>query len=183
MSDVDRIKASILAIARSAFPRLKYLGTYPGRVVSQAADGSLDIRPDDADMPEHQGVPIRYGVPGVTAKVTAGARCALGFAEGDPRKPFAELWESGTLIELKLHTGTDFVVKGTTYRAAEDTLITALNTFAVAINAYAVAIKPVADPTNVGTGALTAAQGVFTAAVTAFQGAAAGYLSTIVKTG
>lgn len=73
-------------------------------------------------------------------------------------------------------------IKGTSYRTAEDTLITALTTAFTALNAYAVAIKPIADPTNAATPALTAAMTTaWAAAVTAFNSAASTYLTTVAK--
>ena len=102
MSD-DRLTGALRALIRSMFPRVDYYAIYPARVVSQNGDGSLELKPDDTRLPGLSMVPIRYGIPGVKVKVAPGARVLLGFAGGDPQQPVAELWESGTVIEMKVN--------------------------------------------------------------------------------
>ena len=82
--------------------------------------------------------------------------------------------DNGAVIELRQAdirigggAGHQPTLKGTTYRSAEDTLLTALAT-------YATAIAAIADPSGSATTALTGA-------ITAFQTAAATYLTTIAK--
>ena len=89
-------------IERLVGPRIDVLAAYPARVVSQASDGSLDVRPDSPKLPPMTGVPIRYGVPGVSARVSAGARVLIEFAGGDPQQPIATVWESASVTELRL---------------------------------------------------------------------------------
>jgi hypothetical protein len=50
-------------------------------------------------------VPIRHGLPGVTVKVKQGARLLLGFEAGDPRRPYASLWEPGAIEEISIDGG------------------------------------------------------------------------------
>jgi hypothetical protein len=121
----DRLKGGLLAVVRSAFPRIDFLASYPARVVAQNADGSLELIPDDARFPAVSRVPIRYGLPGVKATVAPGARVLLGFAGGDPAKPQAELWESATLLKLEVLGAEVIVGTGATQPAA---LATALRT-------------------------------------------------------
>jgi hypothetical protein len=99
--------------------------------------------------------------------------------------------DGGTCLKVDaagiLHLGdtlvTDAVVKGTTYRTAEDTLITALNTFVGALGEALTADLAAATPTVAYTPtAVTALATTLAEAVTAFQDAAATYLSTTVKT-
>lgn len=91
------------ASAGSAFTNLfksrqheiDYSREYPCRVVAQNPDGTLQLLPDD-DVMKARGldnVPIRYGIPGISAKVAPGARCHLSFAAGDPSRPFVGSWE------------------------------------------------------------------------------------------
>jgi len=87
-------------VERLVGPRIDTLAAYPARVVSQAADGSLEVRPDSPRLPPMTGVPIRYGVPGVSAKVATGARVLIEFAGGDPQTPIATVWESAAVTEL-----------------------------------------------------------------------------------
>lgn len=92
-------------VVRILGPRLDYLARYPARVVSQRADGTLDLVPDDARVPSCAGVPYR-SLPGVALSVPAGARVLLGYAGGDPARPFAELWEPGDVTRLTVAGGT-----------------------------------------------------------------------------
>jgi hypothetical protein len=101
----DKLAASLEAFIRSVFGhRLDYLASYPAKVVSQNADGSLELVPDDGRLPTYSKVPIRYVVPGLTATVSAGARALLSFAGADPRKPIVTGFEagSGSLVTLNL---------------------------------------------------------------------------------
>lgn len=95
----ERLHAIVEAIIG---PRLDYRAAYPSRVAAQHADGSLDLVPDSSRVPACTKVPIRYGVPGVTAKVAVGSRALLEFAEGDPSKPVATLWESASVTEVTI---------------------------------------------------------------------------------
>ncbi len=105
--DPDRITRGLTTFIRSIVDkRLDTLALYPANVVAQNADGTLELQPDDPRWPGFSNVPIRYGVPGITAKVASGARVLLGFAGGDPRKPIAELWESASVTELDVNATT-----------------------------------------------------------------------------
>jgi hypothetical protein len=67
---------------------------------------NLDLLPD-AEWLRGNGtsqVPIRHGVPGMACKVPPGARVLLSFDGGDPRKPYASLWE-GAAIEVSFAGG------------------------------------------------------------------------------
>jgi hypothetical protein len=153
---IDRAKAALDAYVRGVFSRLDYFAGYWCRVVGQNADGSLELQPDDARLPPLSGMPIRYGVPGVTAKVPAGARCLLEFAGGDPTKPFVATWEPGTVVEIVLAGGTQLVArKGDAVKAGPTptTGMLAWMTKVTAILAGASAGTPVA---TVGPSALVA---------------------------
>jgi hypothetical protein len=145
----DRLKAGIEKVVRAVFgPRIDYLALYAAVVKAQGADGSLDLLPDDPKVPGLQGVPIDYGVPGVTATVAVGARVLLGFVGGDPSKPRATLWESASVTSLTLTASAiklggsgaaQALVLGTQYA----THMTALSTALTALNA---AITPLMLP-------------------------------------
>jgi hypothetical protein len=79
------------------------------------------------------------------------------------------LRNNGT-IELGAGPGLEPTIKGTTYRSAEDTMLTAVSA-AIAL------IARIPGLTAPEQAAVTAA----TAAIASFKGAAAGYLTTIVK--
>jgi len=196
----DRLKAAVTSVVRDLSPRVDYLAGYWTRVVAQAGDGSLDLKPDDTRLTGYQHVPIRYGIPGIAAKVSPGARCLLEFAGGDPTKPFVATWETGTAIQLDIHgtttnvagttisvSGTtitldgtlvkvgspavDAAIKGTTYSLAEGVFLTALKS-------YVADIQAIADPAPPH-----AATVALQAACTVFAAASSTYLSTKAKIG
>lgn len=86
-------------------PRLDRLALYPARVVSQAADGTLDLVPDDPRIPPCTGVPVRLGLPGARATVPAGERVLLGYEGADPAAPYAALWTAGAVTVLTINSG------------------------------------------------------------------------------
>lgn len=101
-------------------PRLDPLALYPGRVVSQGDDGTLDIKPDAAKLGAGLAmVPVRHGLPGVTVRVRPGARVLLGFEGGDITRPFAALWEAGGLESLTITASTKILLKAPSVIAAE----------------------------------------------------------------
>ncbi len=75
--------------------RTAYGQSYAATVVSQAADGSLELVPDDPilgdDAHPLRGVPLRCGVPGVKIvyQAPAGERVRVAFESRDPRRIFA----------------------------------------------------------------------------------------------
>lgn len=99
-----RIRSTIERIVRWVTRDAFYLGQFTCQVAAQAADGTLDLLPDDPRLRAQglQAVPIRHGLPGVKVKVAAGARVLLGFDGGDPRKPYAALWHEGSVLSLEL---------------------------------------------------------------------------------
>ncbi len=101
--DLDRLKAAIYGIIEQLIgTRLDYLARYPATVKKQSANGTLHVKPDDERIPGLVDVPIRTGIPGAEIKVENGARVLLAFEGGRPDKPIADLWESGSIEELKI---------------------------------------------------------------------------------
>ena len=133
---MDRLKAALAAFVRSVTSRLDYLALYPCKVLSQNGDGTLELQPEDSRLPGLSKVPIRIGVPGVDVKVEGGAKVLLGFAEGDPRVPFAALFDKDSLKEVTItasakvtvSAGSDVVVNAAgkaTVNAGSDVALTA----------------------------------------------------------
>jgi hypothetical protein len=90
-----------------------YLRSYPAVVEKQHEDDTLDLSPDD---PRIRGtglshIPIRHGLPGVTVRVPQGARVLLWFAEGDPTKPYASLWDPGAIESISFNGGTSPIAR------------------------------------------------------------------------
>jgi hypothetical protein len=102
----DRIKGALLALVRSATRRYDYFALYPCRVLSQNADGTLELVPDDETMPGQSHVPLRLGLPGVSVKVKTGARVLLGYEAGDPQRPVATVWEAAGLERITITADT-----------------------------------------------------------------------------
>lgn len=108
---IDRFKSSFTSLVRATMREVDHHKPYAARVVLQDADGTLQLRPDDERLPGLTGVPIRYGVPGVTAKVPPGARCVVEFEQGDPRTPIVTGFEPGAILELSFDGGSQSVAR------------------------------------------------------------------------
>lgn len=117
----DRRTEAVFSIVNQAVARVDYFALYPARVVQQGVDGTLELTPDDVRLPGMSGVPIWYGVPGVTATVPAGARVLISWAGGDPRLPHALLWEPGSTTSISIDTTGDVVVNNGALKVARVT--------------------------------------------------------------
>jgi hypothetical protein len=172
-STTDRLKAAFYGLANHALNRVDHFATYAGRVIRQQGDGRLEVRADDKRFRGLAAVAMRPGVHGITTTVRRGARVLFGFENGDPRKPVATGWESGTPEALTIEadaiklgeTATRGVVRlddladgGTlTVGAPPVTLVyTAPNgvawglTMAVGVNPVTATIVPLSDPADAG---------------------------------
>ncbi len=118
-SVADRIKAGLMAVARSALPSVDYFANYRARVVRQAGQ-LLDVVPDDPRLPSMSELPIKLGIPGGEVQVAPGAYVLVGWDGGDPQRPHAILWEAGAVVlslkvtaaEIKLGGDTTTLVDG-----------------------------------------------------------------------
>lgn len=77
---------------------LDFTKRYPATVVTQNADGTLDVTPDD---PLIKGTGLGHcaiyvGLPGTKIKVPQGTRCLVAFAAGDPSRAYVDGWLMGT---------------------------------------------------------------------------------------
>lgn len=109
-SGVDRMMAAVGAVVRHLTAHVDYFAHYPAKVVSQNGDGTLELQPDGDRLPGLSKVPIRYGLPGIAAKVRPGGRVLVAFEGGDPAAPVATVWESGALAEVTVRADTKAVV-------------------------------------------------------------------------
>lgn len=146
--------------------KLDYLASYPAVVKKQRTDGSLDIQPDDTRFPE-LNARIRYGVPGVTAKVAPGGRVLLQFEGGNPKLPVACIWESSSVTKLEIKAGSidigNIAADQVALASKVDTALAAIavwaNTHIHKLVATPGASSPrmtdVADPTDVTTAPLS----------------------------
>ena len=109
-----RLRDSVAALVEAIIgKRLDYHAMYPSSVMRQAADGSLDLLPDDERMRGTgcQGIRLRHGLPGFTCTVPVATRVLLGFEAGDPKRPFAALWDAGAVTEIVFDAGTEDVAR------------------------------------------------------------------------
>jgi hypothetical protein len=106
-----------------------YLTLYSAQVIRQAADGTLDLLPDDLRLQSAglQGVPIRHGLPGVTVEVPAGETVLLGFDSGDPARPYAALWHAGQVTKVRIG-GTEAVALASLVETRLANMQTAIDT-------------------------------------------------------
>lgn len=103
---LDRVKTYFARLVDGITRRVDWMAWYAAKVVSQNADGTLELAPDEPRVPGLSKVPIRLGVPGVSVKVAPGSRVLVGFENGDPRRPVASIWEKSTLLEVSLEPTT-----------------------------------------------------------------------------
>lgn len=102
--------AGVLArVARAATKHTIYFGQFTARVVLQAADGTLEIVPEDARIPPQVGVRM-LTPPGMTFEVERDTRVLLGFENGDPQKPVAQLWHVGDAKSVTIKATSKVIV-------------------------------------------------------------------------
>ena len=107
----DRVKGAFRALVRLAMRRIDYVALYPAKVAAQNQDGTLELMPEHSKVPPMSKVPIRLGIPGATVRVSAGARVLVGFENGDPKRPYAGLWDTASLVEFVIDGGSNAVAR------------------------------------------------------------------------
>jgi hypothetical protein len=111
-----------MALARTANPGLDHLALYRATLTAQSSDlATVDVRPDDARLPEMSGIPLRTGVPGAVAQVSPGAILLVGWDDGNPARPFAALWDQGAAV-LRLTLNASKVELGGHFSSPADAL-------------------------------------------------------------
>lgn len=112
---VDGIRNVVREVAAALFAHIDTLALYEGTVVSQADDGSIDVRLDDDRFgPGLSKIDISWGLPGLSAKVPKGTRVAVGFHEFKRSKPVVRHWLSVATekpIEILLETTAKVEIK------------------------------------------------------------------------
>ncbi len=185
----DRLRGAIRALVGAAEPRVEYLGQFWATIVAQSG-GRIDVKPVDSRRPPMAGVPLLAGFAKWNLSLKPGGQVLVGWGGADPSQCYvigfgADVVATSVGIEapsvtIGTATAAQAAIKGDTYRAAEDAMLTAISTaFGVAGPVCAAAVDPTTTQAGVlATGvALTAA----VAAIKVFQAAAATYLSTSVR--
>lgn len=138
MTLADALETIIARVMR----RVDYHALYPARVLTQHADGSLDLVPDSTRVPSCQRVPMRT-LRGLSVEVAAGARVLLGYEAGDPSAPVALLWEPGDATVVRINGGDSRV-------ARDGEAVVYSGTFATWLTAVGTATGAGAPPSTIG---------------------------------
>jgi hypothetical protein len=180
--NTDRAAGAWIDLQNLQDPMGLYARMYRAKVVAQSDDAeTVDVRPDDPTLPDMANIPLRHGVPGARVSVAMGSYVLVGWDDGRPDHPFAGLWNRDSHVlkvsfladrlNLGDRSATEAYVQGTSYRAAEDIMLTGLQ-------------EGLTSMQGACQGALAPLQASVTAclqAVVAFRGqasAANGFLST-----
>lgn len=109
MDPVEAFRQFVRAVTRDTV----YLRNYTAVVQRQHDDLTLDLLPDDERVRGTglSNVPIRHGLPGVEVHVVVGSRVLLGYENGDPRRPYAHLWDPSAIEEIRFDGGTASVAR------------------------------------------------------------------------
>lgn len=99
--DLDRLKQAFDQSVEAALPNVDFFALYTCQVVSQNADGTLDLQPNSASLPSQKNIPFRCGIPGVSITVQSGAQVLLGWENGSPSVPYCGLWLTGATGDLQ----------------------------------------------------------------------------------
>lgn len=114
----ERTLGALAFLARAALSEVDYLGQHRATVVSQNADGTCEVKPDDPRIPPTSKVPVRYGAPGQSVKLAAGARAIVSFerrldAQNQPEFRLVVVgWEAGEVDELEFKAATTRIRSG-----------------------------------------------------------------------
>lgn len=107
----NRIERRLEGIAKRATGRMAYAKPFEAKVVSQNADGSLELRSLDDSVPNLSKVPYMRGAPGLTLTVNVGAVVKLEFLNGDPTRPVVTGYGSDGLDHIKVNGGNKNVAR------------------------------------------------------------------------
>jgi hypothetical protein len=125
MSLDDRMTAALLAVIRSAFPRLAFLGVFEYRVLS-CLPPKLSATPVDTSLglPRVVQIDMRGSILGGEAMLAPGMSVLVSFVNGDPRRacvvggdvttqPLTVSLCGGTPLQGVARIGDTVVVAGT----------------------------------------------------------------------
>jgi len=133
----DRSLAAWEGMQDAQDPMGAYARMYRARVVAQSDDADeVDVRPDDPGLPDMAKIPLRHGIPGLRVHVAMGSYLLAGWDNGSPDKPFAALWNPDvhvvkvSFVADEIHFGSraasEAFIEGTSYRGAEDSMLSGL---------------------------------------------------------
>ena len=95
----DRLEDAFAAIVRGSIPAIDYFANYWARVISQSGT-TIDVEVENPTIkkafPSMSKVPLTKGWPGGSLQMPAGGRVLIGWSGGDPSRPYAQSFDSGT---------------------------------------------------------------------------------------
>lgn len=97
----ERFSAAIKRILNALLPDFDLFALHPATVIN-AASNSVDVRCDNARLPELVGVPLRTFAPNVQILASVDSRVLIAFEGGDRTKPVALLWGAGNFDALSI---------------------------------------------------------------------------------
>lgn len=106
----DAAKRALTRFIQGVMCFTAYQTIYPGRVVLQHADLTIDVILDDSLMPNLSSVPIIGIYPSSFVKAAEGTRVYIGFIAASPKLPIAMFWEKGTTQPTELHLKANTVI-------------------------------------------------------------------------
>jgi hypothetical protein len=90
----------------SLLPQPDLFAFYVYKILTQNADGTLELRTTDQRLPDLSRCPVRFGLPGTSGTIPAGAVAMVGFAGGNSQDPYVASWSSGTATNLAVQVGS-----------------------------------------------------------------------------
>ena len=122
LSDVVRAIVG-LSLDPGTPPIIEKLAAYRAEVRVASSDGkTLDVKPENEDISSTgmSQVPVRVGIPGLTAVVVPGTTSVvlIGFEGGDPSRPYCmPAWEMGASVQKLAFDALAIELAGNSYSA------------------------------------------------------------------
>lgn len=134
----------------------RYMRAFPASVLRQNADGTLELKLDDINVPGLSAVPIREFAPGVSVQVAASSRCRVVFAGGNPQSPEVVSFEAGPGSTTSITIQAPVVNIGSTTpgdaAALASKVMAGLEALTAAFNGHTHAITVTGVQSGAGTG-------------------------------
>lgn len=92
----SQVSQMLRSVIREELRPTDFYRVFPGKVIQQRSDGSLDVMPDDDRLPPLTSVAVRVPIPGAKLTVPAGSRCDVVFENGNPAMPVAGTFGPGS---------------------------------------------------------------------------------------
>jgi hypothetical protein len=80
----------------AGIPSVDYRALYPVKVLKSKPNNRADVRADDERIGALSNVNVWLSTPDTKIELEGGSRMLLGFAEGDPSKPYLIAFEQGS---------------------------------------------------------------------------------------